>query len=348
MSIEVRPNRPTPAHRAGQFVPIGVEIDGVRHQRTYSLTSAATPATNRVPTRDDRDEGRIEFAVQRVPHGIVSTHLTAQARVGDLVHLGAPSGEFVLPARDAGENGRSHPADLLLISGGSGITPMIAMLRTLEAELADGLPAPKVTLLHHAPDTASVMFSTELDRLSAAHPWFTVDVATTGAGSFGPDGRPISDAPTNGRLTDARLTALCPDWTDRAAFVCGPAPLIAGATELWADAGALDRLQVERFTQLTGVAPGPSIGSTTAVERRVTFARQRIDTVTSGTESLLETAERCGVLIASGCRTGTCHTCTTRIVDGVVRDRRDGRTATPGAHVQLCVAVAETAVTLDA
>ncbi|MEI2651999.1 MAG: ferredoxin reductase [Microthrixaceae bacterium] len=211
-AITIRTNRAWPRHDAGQFVTIGVEIDGVRHHRCYSLTSVGDRSGSQL----------IEIAVQRVPGGLVSTHLTSAARIGDLVHLSGPDGDFTLPS--------FVPDRLLLISGGSGVTPLVGIVRTL----ASRPPHSDVVVVHHAPTAERTMFSAELTRLAARHDWLTVHLVHTRDGGA--------------RLDPARLDDLCPDWADRETFVCGPTPLIEFVTDHWDAAGALERLHLERFT----------------------------------------------------------------------------------------------------
>ena len=113
-TIVIRPGRRWPGHVAGQHLAIGVDVEGVRHWRSYSLTSD--------PGRPD---GCISITVKAVDDGIVSPHLVRHASVGDIIRLGPPEGDFTLrPEHASGQ--------LLFITAGSGITPVMAMLRALE------------------------------------------------------------------------------------------------------------------------------------------------------------------------------------------------------------------------
>lgn len=305
-AVTIRTNRAWPRHDAGQFVTLGVEIDGVLHHRCYSLTSVGEHAGAQL----------IEIAVQRVPGGLVSNHLTGAARIGDLVRLSAPDGDFTLPT--------FVPDRLLFVSGGSGITPIIGMLRTL----AGRAPQTDATVLHHAPTPERTMFAAELTRLAERHDWLTVHLGHTQV-----DGA---------RLDAARLDELCPDWRERDAFVCGPTPMIRFATDHWDDAGLLDRLHLERFTLDLPVTTEPGAATVTA-----RFDRTGTLTAASVGATLLATAEAAGVDAPFGCRSGVCHTCSTRLVSGCTTDVRDGRVSEAGAHVQLCVSTPLTDVALD-
>ena len=304
-AIVIRPGRGWTGHRAGQFVTLGVDVEGVRHQRCYSITS---------PEGDP--SGRIEIGVAAVPGGVVSNHLVHGSRPGELVTLDGPAGDFTLP--------HHRPSRLLLISGGSGITPIIGVLRTL----AVGGRRCDVRVLHHAPDAGSSMYGAELESLAAAHRWLSVQVIHTRTGGA--------------HLSAARLDALCPDWSEREAYVCGPESLLDFALERWSGAGAAERLHVERFTPSGLLTGGTSTGTAT-----IRFARSGVEVAAESGATLLDLAESAGVAAPSGCRMGICHTCSTRLDAGCAQDLRDGRLVEPGSHVQLCVSAALGDLTLD-
>jgi ferredoxin-NADP reductase len=326
-SIVIRPGPAWRPHRAGQFVTVGVDVDGVRHQRCYSLTSS--------PTRAD---GRIEITVQALDGGTVSTHLVERTRPGDVVHLSQADGDFTLPT--ALPPTAVPPSPLLFVSGGSGITPLMGMLRTIAALDDDpnrldqpGVDQPSVVLIHHAASADRVLFAAELTHLAATTSWLDVEVVLT---------RDADGCSRPGAHLDAeRLALLCPDWMDRDAYVCGPAALLDFATDHWEAHGVTGRLHVERFTP---VAPTASAPGTSGTAR---FARSGVDAPSNGATALLDLAESAGVAAPSGCRMGICHTCSTPVLAGCARDLRDGRLVEAGAHVQLCVSAAAGDITLD-
>ena len=315
-AISIRPGRGWAGHRAGQFVTLGVDVDGVRHQRCYSITSSETDPS-----------GRIEIAVAAVPGGLVSNHLVHRSRPGDLVRLDGPSGGFTMAG--------SSRDPLLFVTGGSGITPVMAMLRTLGDGHRSTFPAgpSDVVLIHHAPDPVSTMFSDELERLAERHRWLRVEVVHTGD---------LNDDAGSRHLSASRLVDLCPDWAVRQAFVCGPESLLDFAVEHWASTGVGERLHLERFRPASALLTDESGGPAT-----IRFATSGIDAAAGSGPTLLDVAEAAGVPAPSGCRMGICHTCTTRLDTGCARDLRDGRVIDAGSHVQLCVSVAVGDVTLD-
>ena len=189
-TFALEPLGPWPGHRAGQFVTIGVEVDGVRFQRCYSLSSAPGAA----PT----------ITVKRV--GKVSSWL--HANVGAVVELGTPQGKFVVPAT---------ARKLLLVTGGSGITPAMAILR-------DRRPGDDVVFIHAARTKRDVPF---VDELRTANAILFIDDVT-------------------GRLDRERLRVAVPDLHERITMLCGPAPMMDALLPEWEDMP--ERLVLERFT----------------------------------------------------------------------------------------------------
>ncbi|MFT4034843.1 MAG: ferredoxin reductase [Patulibacter sp.] len=294
-TIVIRPGRRWPGHRAGQHLALGVDVEGVRHWRSYSLTSD--------PGRAD---GCISVTIKVVDGGVVSTHLVRHAAIGELVRLGPPEGEFVLPS-DASSR------KLLLITAGSGITPVMSMLRELES--TGGIH--DVVHLHSERAEDRVIFGAELRQLARQHPGVTRHERLTAV------------AP---RLQPAEFDELCPDWRERTAFACGPIGLLDAVEQHYATAGQLDQLTIERF-QIALIGPDPGDGGT------VTLNHATFD-APPGTP-LLVAGEDAGLALRSGCRMGICHRCVCTLVDGQARDLRTGELITePGADVQICVSAA--------
>ncbi|MFJ8043292.1 ferredoxin reductase [Kitasatospora sp. NPDC096147] len=289
-TVVIRPGRGWRGHTAGQYLRIGVDVDGVRLWRSYSITSPA-----------GRRDGRVTITVKAVPDGKVSSHLVRRAAVGTLVHLDQPAGEFVLP--------RPRPAKVLYLTAGSGITPVMGMLR-------DG-GAADVVVLHSAPRPQDVIFREELHALAADRRLRLVEVHTE----------------ADGRLDLARLDELVPDWAERDTWACGPGGLLDAVEAHWAGHGLGGRLRTERFRPAVAV-----VGDGGAVTFGVTGRTVQAD----GATPLLEVGEEAGVLMPSGCRMGICFGCVTPLRSGAVRDLRTGEIteAEPGVLIQTCVSAA--------
>lgn len=309
VTLTLRPNANWQGFRAGQFVRLSVEVDGVRQTRCYSPASSAHVGD------------LVELTAHAQPDGRVSPFLREHVRPGAVVSLSQAEGDFVLPER--------RPRALLLISGGSGITPVMSMLRTLCDE---GYFGP-IAFLHYAREEDDVAYHAELRALAARHP----NVRLL---------RGFSRAPRTGELRGrfgrAHLRAAEIDPAEAEAFACGPTALLDGVRRIWAADGLEQRLHVEQFT-----GPAPSIPDGDVVDGTVRFARSGREAAGGG-GSLLEQAEAAGLTPKHGCRMGICRTCTCRKVEGAVRDLRTGEVSTdPDELIQICVTAPAGDVTLD-
>jgi stearoyl-CoA 9-desaturase NADPH oxidoreductase len=290
-------------HEPGQYVGIGVAVGGRFRWRSYSLTSAPT-----------HQRGRITITVKAMPEGLLSEHLVRGLEPGTIVRLAPPRGEFVLPD--------PPPPKILFVTAGSGITPVMAMLRTMDRR--DTLP--DVVLTHSAPDVDAVLFRDELHDLERRHPSLVLHEQFTRR---------------DGRLSPAEaLQRVCPDWREREAWVCGPNAMLDEATRTWAEAGLSDSLHLERFgaTFVGGDAEGGTVH----------FAASGITAEVDGATTLMQAGERAGILMPFGCRMGICHTCVVTLDSGRVRDLRNG-TVRGGDHqkIQTCITVAAGDCVLD-
>jgi len=300
VTLTLRPNRAWQGFRAGQFVQVAVEIDGARHRRCYSPAS----------TEGRRRE--LEITVKRHPEGLVSNFLADHAEPGMVLGLSPAEGDFQLL--------RPWPASILLIGGGSGITPLMAILRTLFAEDYDR----PVTLLHYAPDPARAIYRAELERLAGQHPGFRLLRSYTRAPGAGE---------LDGHFSPLHLPQSEPCFAEAETFACGPPALLDAVRGTWAN-GLEQRLHVESFVP-PDLAPVGEPG-----EGTIRFATSGVEVPNSGA-SLLEQAEDAGVPAAFGCRMGICHTCTRRKLAGTHRNLITGETSSePDEEIQLCVSAA--------
>lgn len=309
-----------PALRPGQYVIIGVTIRGVRHRRAYSPRA--------VPGRP----GQIAITVQRQPGGLVSQHLNEHAQVGDVFDIETPAGEFVLPT--------PLPSELLLIAGGSGITPGMAMLRHLH----ETAPQTRVTLIYFARSERDRIFAGKLTDL--AKRWNLLRYVPLDSSAHTPSGQEAGrDAATaTARVLDtALLDEVAPGWSQLPAWCCGPAPLMDAARQLWQDAGASERLRLEAF------APPQASGAPN--ERHQVALRRDRNTSNfeaAGNLTLLAAGEQAGLQIKHGCRQGICHECTCRLHRGSVQDLSTGqRIDGEGQPIRLCVTAALSDVDLE-
>jgi stearoyl-CoA 9-desaturase NADPH oxidoreductase len=305
-TVFFRPGHGWQPHRAGQWARIGVELDGVRHWRSYSLSTAAGQ----------------DPAITVTEIGAVSRALVRRIRPGDVLFLAPPQGDFVLP---------EQPRPLLMLTAGSGITPVMSMLRTL----VQRRPEADVVLIHSVRIPEESIFRKELLQLTERFPNLRLIHRFTGQ---------------QGRLdfsSTAGLDRLCSDWRERAAYACGPEGFLTDAEGLWAAQAAsagsnsAGSLTIERFsTDLSGGA-GHDGGT-------VTFEASDREVAADGDTPLLDVGEDAGILMPSGCRMGICHSCLVPLRAGRIRDLRTGEVhGEPGQLIQTCVSAAAGPVSLE-
>jgi stearoyl-CoA 9-desaturase NADPH oxidoreductase len=213
-TICIKPGWDWPGHEPGQYLRVGVIVDGVHHWRAYSLTSD--------PGRPD---GWISITPKLVEEGKVSPHLVRQLRPGAIVRLGGVEGTFTLP--------EPRPEKILFITAGSGITPIHAMLRALKREdrLRD------VVHLHSARTEDDVIFGDELRRMADEHEGYDLQLRITGR---------------DGRIKPADLDDLVPDWRERETFASGPGDLLDDLDAHYDADGDCEKLHMERFQPRIG------------------------------------------------------------------------------------------------
>jgi ferredoxin-NADP reductase len=247
-----------------------------------------------------------------VPDGVVSNYLVRQAKAGTLVHLDQACGDFTLPA--------TRPGKVLFVTAGSGITPVMGMLRSHSRELAD------VVVVHSAPTADDVVFGSELRAFADTGSVRLLEHHTA----------------TSPRITAADLDALVPDWAERQTWACGPAALLDDIEAHWARHEAADRLHTERFT-------APAVGGGDGGP--ISFTRTGSTVETSPGTTLLEAGENAGVLMPSGCRMGVCFGCVIPLRNGAVRDVRNGAVTIgapdAGVLVQTCISTVAGSCEID-
>lgn len=299
VTLALRPNENWRGFRAGQFVGVSVEVDGVRLTRPYS------PAGS-----EHAPERELELTVSTHPEGRVSRHLRNHARPGMIVGLTQAQGEFVLP--------EERPERVLLISGGSGITPVMAMLRTLCEEGHAG----EIGFLNYARSSLTALYGSELHALAREHGGLKVARGFTRAGR----------TQLSGRFAREHLSAVICDHADAATFVCGPPALIDSVRSVWIEDG-LPEPVVETFT------PPLLRFDTDGATGRVSFTASGREAANSGLP-LLEQAEDAGLAPDHGCRMGICNTCSCRKTAGTVRNMITGARSSAGAEeIRICVSV---------
>ncbi|MBW4651434.1 MAG: FHA domain-containing protein [Kastovskya adunca ATA6-11-RM4] len=328
-------------YKPGQFVTLNLQINGKSVKRSYSISSTPSrPHTleitvKRVPPPPD---------VPDAPAGLVSNWLHDNLKVGTEIKVKGPSGKF---------NCFDNPAQqLLLISAGSGITPMMSMSRWVFDTAADC----DIVFFHCARSPKDIIFRHELEMIAARNPKFRLAIATTrsepGQAWFG----------FTGRLTETMLYAIAPDFWQRTVYVCGPNGFMQGVKTMMEGLGfpmqnyyeesfggaknskppsplaspiptsvaepiepikgavSLDSIRIAVPMLLSTPAPSPEVKSGGLA---VAFAKSSQEVVSDGQDSILELAEQEGIEIDSSCRSGVCGTCKQRKLEGEVKYEGD-------------------------
>jgi ferredoxin-NADP reductase len=305
VTLTLQPTSTWAGHRPGQHVSVGVELPGARRTtRVFTISSASSRAGERfqltIRARDDADR----------PTGrSVSAFLTGPDARGTIVHLSQAEGDFVLPDR--------MPEHVVFISGGSGITPVMAMLRSLQARTHRG----RIDFIHFAHTPDHQIYADELELAAHSGNGLTVHRLYPGAG--------------DAYLSPALLGRLVPDFAEVPTWVCGPAGLIESAQAAYGDS---DALAVEYFQppRDSGVAGGA-----------ITFECSG-RSVTNDGGVLLDQAEAAGLRPSSGCRMGICFSCVATKREGTVRNVLTGEVSSlPDDQIRICVSAADGDCTID-
>ncbi len=307
-TITLRPGRGWRRHRAGQHIRVGVPIDGRRFTRTYSISSSP-----------ERRDGCITITVKVLDGGRMSGHLVRDLRPGTHLPIGLPQGDFLVP--------EAVPVRPLFVTAGSGITPVMSMLRTWA--IVGNMP--DVAHLHYAPTRHDVIFASELERMAAEHRRYHL--------------HPVLTRSDHGaHFCREQLDALCPDWREREVWVCGPQGLIEAVEEHHRDVPGAGSVHVERFRASLAEIDADAQGGTATFLSGGGEVAADADAATP----LLRVAEDAGLNPAHGCRMGICHTCDVPLATGSVRDLRTGDLIDePGRPVQICTAAAAGDCTID-
>lgn len=304
VTLVLAPNRHVAAVQPGQHIEVGAELDGVRITRRYSPT----------PLPD----GRLAITVKRIEVGRLSRHLCDSAKPGDVLLLGSADGELVLPETLDGA--------WTFLAAGSGITPLIAMIRELAAR---GMPVP-LTLVYWTRTRAQRCFGDELRDLARQHPNFRVRFGLTREAA-------LADDEFEGRIDVADSAS--GDAASPHVYACGPADFVASAQAIHADRARLFR--AEAFTP-------PRYESSDEGEVSVTLARSgRVLSLPRG-QSLLVALEGAGLKPAHGCRMGLCNTCACGKAEGAVRHLPSGVVSdAPLSALKLCIHSAVSPLVID-
>jgi glycine betaine catabolism B len=322
-------------HVAGQYINVALTIGGKRVNRSYTIASS--------PTRSDY----CEISVKRVPDGYASHHLHDAVKEGDLIKVSAPAGKFVFAGHEAER--------IVMLAGGVGITPMMAVVRSLTDRCWTG----EIVLVFAVRKRHDIIFEHELDYLQRRFPNLRVHVTLSGDPDAAWDG-------ARGHITREMIEKAVPGLRRGPIMMCGPGPMMTAMRALLVDMGIPDaEIHEEAFVSPPAPADDAAADAqardaeaVTAVEPPrdgavpvVKFARAGVSADLPGELTVLEAAEEAGVAIPFECRSGICGQCKTKLIAGrVTMDTQDALTAGDRAKglVLACQARAVGDVVVDA
>lgn len=298
--------------QAGQHVTICVEINGVQHTRTFSLSSSPELW---------KQQGVVTLTIKRLPGGLVTNWLHDNLNSGAVIGLGEAFGDFLLPM----------PAQpVLFIAGGSGITPVLSHLETMAAQ---DFPAP-VSLLYFVRTQQDIIAAEKLKALESRCSALTIDIFAT-------------DETSEPRYLNSKDLSSIPGLKARQVFLCGPKGLMDLAYGLLHQHGVRKTDIHSTFFSAATPPLNPDLAGQ-ALGGTVQFANSSLEASSEGDASLLEIAEASGLAPRHGCRMGICFQCSCRKTSGTVINRLTGNISGPGEEsIQLCISIPHGPVSID-
>ena len=310
------------AHEPGQYLNLSLLIDGKRINRSYTIASSPARESARAGARSRA--GTCEVTIKR--EGLASSYLHDSVEEGSIVAVSAPAGRFVFTGANA--------EGVVLLAGGVGITPLMAILRYLTDRVWPG----QIHLIFSVRNEEDLIFSAELAELQRNHPNLHVHLTLTGA--------KVGDSWTGGkgRISAELLGRAVPNLITLPIYLCGPDAMMTQTRALLLSLGvAEDRIKTEAFLSAATVAlemPTDGVAAdretmamaATALQPGetavVSFRRSLQMVEISAEKSILEAAEEIGLEIPFECRSGICGQCKTRLLAGrVTMDVDDALTA---------------------
>jgi len=304
-------------YNPGQFVSLDLTINGKAVRRSYTISSS--------PSRPHV----LSITVKRVPEGLVSNWLHDNLQTGDELFAQGPNGTFSCIGDDSQK--------LLFISAGSGITPVMSMARWLH----DTAARRQVQFIHWARKPEDFIFGEELRLFENCMLHFDLSFVCTRTSG------PAEWPGETGRLSLAKLKALCPDYLERSVYCCGPGEFMSGAQQVFANSGLrASRYHQESFGQ---ASPQPT-GQGSGREVTIVFTESKKQITCRDTDVILDVANQNGIDVEWSCRAGQCGTCKAVLRSGdVTQDVTDGLTDDDAAegYILTCQAFAKSQIEIE-
>lgn len=305
-TLVLKPNKKWLGFQPGQYVELQVIKDGAKVSRCFSISSAPEQYTQ---------FGTIELTIRMQDKGRITPWLKQALNESSTVGLSAAQGEFII-------KDRSRP--ILMIAGGSGITPFRSYLHSQ----ANIWPVQKANLFYYARNNGDHLFSQELNSISDSCSSLNTHLIST---------------VEMGHLSLEQLEQQCPNFLDYDIYICGPNSMISAVNDLLLDAKvSAENIYIERF------GPAPVDFSKLDKTGSVNFSQSRKSAEIGSKTNMLDLAESNGLRPESGCRMGICHKCSCRKSSGVVYNTlTDSYSDTGQEDIQLCISIPVGEVTIE-
>lgn len=317
-TLVIKPSSAFKIFLAGQYIELTVMKEGAWMSRFFSISSSPEYF---------QQSGLIEISIRIQDKGLITPWLLTALKKGSVVNLIQAQGEFVLP---------SQAAPMLMIAGGSGITPLRSMLQELSLEKEESAsdkkgvyPERDVTLMFYARSSEHFLFEKELQNMHDTHHWLNVV---------------FIDSDKSGFFKEEHLLQSCPDALNRQVYICGPAPMITAVRNELKQAQFKDaRVHYEFF------GPEPMANAAVGSANVLFQASNKQVSVEDGNEkSLLTLAQEQNTNPVFGCGMGVCHQCICQKKSGVVYNQKTQQYSDTGHQdIQLCISVPVGDVVLD-
>lgn len=302
---------PLNQHKAGAHINIEFSTESGPVKRTYTLSSSPKLAE------------QFSITVKRVNQGVASNWLFENLKAGQTISVSQPQGSFVLPYQPAGK--------ILMLSAGSGITPLMSMLRYL----AQTGNRSDILFLNYSQSPKDIIFHDELMTLADSHNNITP--------CFAVERDAISGETLSGRINKQQLTDVVPDIQEREIYLCGPQPFMKATLKIL-DAINFNQAQLhlENFTADRNAAAALGYSA------ELTFSSIGKSFKAASSKTILEEAEAAGLTPAAACRIGICKTCRCKKQSGITVNLVTGEESSKaGDYILPCVSVAKTATTIE-
>ena len=296
--------------KAGSHINIKFWADGEPISRTYTLSSS--------PKQTDT----FSITVKCIPGGLASNWLFNNLNDGDSILVSQPQGQFVLPPQPAGK--------ILMLSAGSGITPLMSMLRYL-SETGN---RSDITFLHYARSMNDAIFLEELTARESKQDNLKLHIVVENSP---PGDNNTASEWLTGRINQSQLSRVIPDINERELYLCGPQPFMEATISILEKlAFNPAQLHQENFNLELNAAKF-------AYSAQVTFDKSKVSIQALASKTLLEEAEAQGLSPASACRMGICKTCRCQKISGTTVNIVTGKESSmANEYILPCITVAKT------